>query len=1263
MRKNTFSRMMAIGLSAILTFTNVDLRVFAEIGEDGPRKTITNIQEIDEEIARQTLYIGASEEDIIFPDTLDVTVTYQEEIETKKKIEKDEEIEPAGDASTEATTEEIDEDLPEDIDPDADPEQNPEMTPDPGSPEPGTPDPENPEPEVPEVEPEPEPASEPAPEETSEPADNASEESGEGLIGMVFPAIKAYAASDEADLDKSEEIEEPKTEPKADSENKEGEPEEEQYEIVKEIVTITEDVTIENVKWELDKENSSFDKFSSDEAGAEFVYVPAISGLYEVEALLPTITVKILKEEVPLEYMVLEAEGVRVEGNLPVGSTLQVTPIDISEAESLLDDPDKVVLFALDVCIMLDGEEIEPDESVKVTVTPPADIETEVLENDTFELVHFPDESSKEIVDTQVNDLGELEFEMDSFSPLVGTALRAAGDYDAEFAAGKNFSQNVRVNFQNAALITGNVSYVKLKLWGNISGKAVKLEDGTFATEPFVVAETEEILISAIIEDADGNTSAHTSYSFSNIPVYVEKGTGHSSEGGNGTYQIPSNFYGIQIETAEGYSPQQGGAMGSDSYYKSTPVKDINDPVWTTSQITIENSMLDVVNPDFIVNWQDNRNYADMRPYTSDTSIDDHIIDIQNSISLYYKSGSEYVSVAENPSILVSTASLKPEVVGGPFSWTITYKKLPKFVSGETPYEWYIKLSDSFYDGKKSYYQLAGLNGDGYLKIVEGGTDALTLTFTNSVTGSVNWRVGDVAATEIPALPDGTLYSDDHTTMMLYKKIGSDPAVLVGTGEYSIAWTESTDRRTWEYSITGLPLYAANGDAILYYTVMVSDASAAYKYTYDNGLDSTETDKCLPGQKIYATSIGDAVFSFAKVWYDDNDQNSIERRELAISKNITFYLWRYPSNGTLADGAPVTYNAKQYSYKLAAGASESQSVEIGLQDFATAMGATDVAFPKYDEQGYKYIYYVTEVSGSELYKTVYWNSEGEFNGTSSDKAVLNGGKICNVRSGQIAPEVTKQWNVSAISDYVGSVCTFKLQRKDGSTWVDVDGADLTLSGFSSSKKKVTGVFGTQELYNLLGKRYEYRVIESSVKAGSGETVNLDSSEWTDEAGGFSNLYTLKDYSYKAVTTYTTTVEGGKESAKATVINKLYGNKKLAITKNWSGAWKIGEDGDLTGDVVIDLKRAVDGGAASLYATIKLFKPNESGDKIFTIDYVDSEQEDYTGTYEISNAGITWKTQDVDVIAYTEEGQQYVYSIYERSVDTQAEHYGAEYENP
>ncbi len=1276
MKRNLFSRMMAIGLSAVLTFSNVDFRVFAADGEATPPKTITKIRELDESIAHQTLFVGDQEENIVFPDTLEVTLTYQEEKESKKKIEKTEEEEkPAGEASTEADSEEETDEVTEGDseeeesaggntgDESGEPKQEGDgTTPEPGYEEPVTDEPEGGEPEGGDSDGGAPSEDTPAPaEDNSGASDDASEGSGEGLIGMIFPAMRVYAASDETDPDKGEEPEEPKTEPEVKPENKEGEPEEEQYEIVKEIVTITEDITIEDVKWELDKENSSFDKFSSDEAGAEFIYVPAISDIYEVEALLPTITVKILKEEVPLEYMVLEADGVRVEGNLPVGSTLQVTPIDISEAERLVDDPDRVVLFALDVCIMLDGEEIEPDESVKVTVTPPADIETEVLENDTFELVHFPDESEPETVDTQINDQGDLEFEMDSFSPLVGTGLRAAGNYDAEFADGKNFSQNVKVNFANAALITGNVSYVKLKLLGNIGGAAVKTQDGEITTEPFVIPETtEEIYITGIIEDAEGNTTAFTTWNFTDIPVYVAQGTGHTSGGGNGTYQIPSGFYGIQIETAEGYSPAKG-AMGTNSYYVLEPQRDINDPVWTTSLITIENSMLDVTNPHFIVNWQDNRNYADMRPYTTDTSIDDHITDIQNSVSLYYKSGSEYVSVAENTSILVSAASLTPAVVGGPFSWTITFKKLPKFVTGETPYEWYIKLSDSFYDGKKSYYQLEGLNGDGYLRITESGNDVLTLTFTNSVTGSVNWRVGDVEPTEIPVLPDASLYSDAHTTMRLYKKVGSNPAVEVTSG-YSIAWTETADRRTWEYSITGLPLYAANGDAILYYTVMESDASASYKYTYDNGLDSTETDKCLPGQKIYATSIGDAIFSFDKVWYDDNDQDSINRRESAISKNITFYLWRYPSNGTLADGAPVTYNAKQYSYKMTAGqgANPNHSLTIDLDDFAQYMGVENATFPKFDEQGFTYIYYATEVSGSELYKTVYWNGEGEFNGTSTDKAVLNNGKICNVRSGQIAPEVTKQWNVSAISDYVGSSCTFKLQRKEGSAWVDVDGAELTLSGFSSSKKKVTGVFGAQELYNRLGERYEYRVIESSVRAGSGESSIWEAETWTEESDGFSNLYTLKDYSYKAVTTYTTTVENGKETAKATVVNKLYGTKKLSVTKSWTGDWNIGTGNDLTGNIIIDLKRAVDGGAASLFATLYLDKPQESGatEGVYRVDYVDAELEDFTGTYRITNDGKTWKTEDIVVIAYTEDGQQYVYSVSERPITTTAQ-YGVE----
>jgi hypothetical protein len=1311
MKRSMFSRAVVITLSAALAFNNVNLSAFAEDYEPEPEKTITKINQLDEETAHQILYVGAVEEDITFPDTLEVTVTYQEEKETKVKIESTEE-EPSEDLTDPAADDEDEngngsensEDLEEEgADPeggddateDADNPGDPDAEGNPGSegteggegdgnddqgdggaaPDTGTGDDGNSggEDGGDDVDaPAEGDGSDQGGDNIQEPAVEPTEGTDVSLLDMVFPAIRAYAASDEPEPEEPEmpisseetpdpEDEQPEQTAKAPGSDIDGDPqdpeEEDEYETVIETVTITEEITLEDIAWELDKENSSFDRFSSEEAGTEFIYVPVISDVYKVETELPTITVSIEEEPIEWEYKVLEKDGVRVEGNLPVGATLEVSDISDDEARELLGDDESIVLFALDICIMLDGEEIMLDDSVKVTITPPEYLDTQVFEDEQFEFIHVTDDSN-EVIDTQVNNQGELEFEADSFSPHIA-ALTGTGAYEAEFAEGRSFSQAVKVNFSNAALITGNVSYVKLKLWGNITGSAVKLDDNEITNEPFVVFESDEVYLTTIIEDEEGNSSSYVNYTFSNIPVYVQKGTGHNSTGGDSTYKIPEGFYGIQIDTVEGYSPAKA-SYGSDTYYVPTPVRDINDPVWTTSTITIENSMLDLVNPTFSVNWQDNRNYADMRPFTDGTSIDEHLNEIKSTIGLYYKSGGTYVSVADDPSVLVSSDSAVPQIVGGPFSWGVTYRKLPKFMAENTPYDWYIGITDSFYDGKKSYYQLSGLNEDGYLRITEENNDAITLTFTNTVKGNIIWRVGDAQATAIPALPDGTLYSDAHTTMKLYKKAGRDDAELVNSSEYSIAWTESQDRQTWEYSITGLPLYASDGDAILYYTVMVSDSAASYKYTYDNGVDSTETDKCLPGQKIYATSIGDAVFSFDKVWYDDNDTDSINRRKQAITKGITFYLWRYPSNLTIADGAPVTYNAKQFSYKLVATDGDS-NFDMDLSDFATAMGVPDVHFPKFDEQGFAYRYYVTEVSNSELYKTVYWNSDGEFTGTSSQKAVENGGSICNVRSGQIAPEVTKQWNVAAVSDYVGSACTFKLQRKENSAWVDVDGAEITLSGFSSSKKKVTGVFPTQELYDLFGVEYEYRVIESAVRAGSGEMAEF-TRDWEDSGSGeCSSLYTMKDYSYKAVSTYVTSVEGGAESAKATVVNKLYGTKKLTITKSWVGrAWNIGTEDALTGNIEIDLKRALDGGASSLYAKVYLDKPSESNATVgvLRVDYVDSEQADYTGTYQIN--GGTWKTEDIEVLAYTEEGQQYLYSITEQSVDTTAE-FGKEYD--
>lgn len=1287
-RRNYFSRMIAMTLSGILAFSNVDVTVFASENGEAAEKTITAFEELDDDIAHQAISVGASEENIIFPDSLSVTVTYQEEKETKKKIEPSEDkVLPEDKEKSDEEAQDPDKEI---IDSEKDTSSD-ETGDDaePGSEIPSPEDPQNPEPA------EPKPSQDPGYQEPSgddEPADNASdpsegddtsgddsndENSGsdESLFGMIFPATKAYAASAEDLDDEDEEQKElendeaaPAKEPveeEADADDEEEE-DEDKYEIVKELVTITEDITIEDFEWELDKEESSFDEFSSDEAGAKFIYVPAFSDEYEVDedTDLPTITVTIVKEAAELEYMVLEEGGVRVEGNLPVGTKLVVSPIEMSEAIELLDDPGKEIVFALDISLELDGEVIEPDDTVKVTINPPVD--ESVLKDDEFELIHVVDEDNKNVMDTQVSSQGELVFETEGFTPFLGAV--SAGSYDVEFAQGKSFSQSVRVNFRDASLIKAGESYVVLQLVGNMSGDKVvkKKDDGTETNEPFVIDESDPIIINGVTDDGEGNTTAYEDYTFENVDVYVNRGTGDAMAGGNGTYAIPSDFYGIQITTVEGYSVSQG-ATGSDTYYTVTTTKDLNDAAWTTSRITIENNALAMTKPFFTIDWQDNRNYADQRPFTAGTSIDGQTDAIKATISLYYKDGDGYHEVGANSPILAVPGSNVPSVEGGPFSWKISYKNLPRYQEGETAYHWYVKLSDSFYDGKRAYYNPSGFNSDGYFEITESESESkpkLTMVFTDGVTGTIDWRVGSETEV-IPQIPQAGLYSDANNTLKLYQKVGDGAPTLVSDSAYTVVWTEGQDSEgnvTWNYNIKGLPIYASNGDGILYYTVMESTAGTRFKYSYDNGEDSTETDKCLSGQKIYATLIGDGTFSFTKKWYDDGDSDSIARRALAISKGITFYLWRYPSNKTIADGAPVTNNAKQFSYTLTAGQENQDELTIALSDFASAQGVPNFEFPKYDEKGYTYVYYATEVSKSELYKTVYWNSAQEFTGTSSDKCVYNEGSICNVRSAKIAPGVTKHWSVSAVSDYVGSSCTFTLQRKEkNGEWDDKD--TVILSGFSSSKKRVSGGFTSQELYDALGQRYEYRVIESAVTSGSGADAEFDGEGWTTGAtGSCSAVYTMNDYTYKAVSTYTSTVENGVESAQALVTNKLYGTKKLSITKSWAGAWNIGTNDDKSGDITIQLNRAIESGASALYATIVMRKPSAGTQGAVTVTYEETHQTQNI-THQVTNEGKTWTMEEIEVPAYTEDGRQYVYSLNETGVDSQDQElvYSKEYD--
>lgn len=963
------------------------------------------------------------------------------------------------------------------------------------------------------------------------------------------------------------------------------------------------------------------------------------------------------EKEEKLKFQVLTFDNVRVEGNLPENTTLDVREIEKDEAWELLEekDRDKEIVCAYDITLYHNGEVYQPDDSVKVFIEPPKDIEVEEIDSEELSIVHVIEDEKNETVDLEINDEGDFEFEADSFSPWVVVIDGENQDIDyVEAAPGKTFDQTVTINFNDASLVDRDNSTVKITLYGNVNGEKVKSGD-TESTERIEIATVESEMTSY----TDGTpASASVTYTFNDIPVYVIGKTGDVTDGGNGTYKMPDGFYGILIETVPGYTPDKG---TGDNYAMLNPVPDQNDAVWTTSTITINNKIMELTNPSFEIEWQDNRNYAGMRPYSNGYDIASENRPGDN-IELYYKSGSEYIRVEDDSPILSRQGTNHPGAESISFStWLLTFDSLPKKTSDNSAeYDWYIKPSQGFLnDGtdRSPYYILSGLNGDGYLPVSESSMNKLTYTYSDGVTGTITWRLTDNSL--VPVRPsNGEKFTS--AGMKLYKKEGAGAPVLID--DYNIEWGETVGGdgwKKWTYSIKNLPLYSVSGDAINYYTVMENEnntfdtGSAKFKFSYDNGSFSAETDKCYAGHDIYATITDNADFNFKKSWLDGNDEESVERRRSAISNGITLYLWRYPVNKSVSEGAAVTKNAKQYTYKLTeadAGNASDHEIEFSLSKFSD----TDT-FPKYDEMGYEYVYYVTEVSDSALYSTVYWNSEESYNGNSAYKNVSNNGYLYNVRSAKIAPTLTKTWDVAAVTDYVSSVCSFTLQRKVNGVWTDVE--DIVISGFTSGKKSITGTFKAADLYDYKGQRYEYRAIEKSVKAGSGDNAVFAGSGWTQDENKASATYDLKGYTYSSLSIYETRVEDGVESASIRVVDKLSGMKDLFITKSWGGDWKIGTDESKTGDIHLTVKRSIDGAGTADYAYVTMTapekgEPEKSGRGVMEVNCSDPLVQVSENNYNIGNNGTVWKSAAIKVPAYTDDGQQYIYTLVETGVDAQ-----------
>ena len=448
--KERTAKAIAMAMCVILCVTSIDITAFAFTGDADSDKYIVGISSLSDEIANQKVKTDATLENIKFPESLDVHVTYQVEKETEVEVEEEQvtptstptptptpsaestptvEPTPSADVSPTETPTGDDGNAPEAVDEEniqnSDvPEQNPSVE------------------EQPEENNQNDLQSDATQSEDTQSGDTQSQPEGEQLtkaesagydsMETVYVPMKYYAAGPSVEEVVVETLEKKDSNDESGSEDKETKTETKKETVVEDV---EEDVTV-SVEWSIDEERSSKAEFKDLEVGEKYIFVPTITEEgFELadDVELPIITVTVEEKQVAFEKSVTVDDVVITvtadEGVLPEGVTIEARKVTTSEEKEVEEAIDEVrdeeknvaVSYTFDITIYdKDGNEIEPDTekgSVKVTFKM-AEIANENLETDVYHVEETDAGLNAEGLDvnTEEGDADEAAIETDGFS-------------------------------------------------------------------------------------------------------------------------------------------------------------------------------------------------------------------------------------------------------------------------------------------------------------------------------------------------------------------------------------------------------------------------------------------------------------------------------------------------------------------------------------------------------------------------------------------------------------------------------------------------------------------------------------------------------------------------------------------------------------------------------------------------------------------------------------------------------------------------------
>lgn len=383
----------------------------------------------------------------------------------------------------------------------------------------------------------------------------------------------------------------------------------------------------------------------------------------------------------------------------------------------------------------------------------------------------------------------------------------------------------------------------------------------------------------------------------------------------------------------------------------------------------------------------------------------------------------------------------------------------------------------------------------------------------------------------------------------------------VHTGDDTAEDSPDEAEKTATITITNGWKYNVNGERMGYKVVQKTGEETAYKegqiaapaiktseapggvgddylkITYDNSgtTYASETDGTYEGGRLFLTLSGEAKYEGTKVWQDQGVGEGLKRPEAVLE------LWRYRNGQDFESATPVR-NSRDEIVKMELNENESTEKIVFEAESSPLLDS----LPKYDAEGYRYVYVVKEyLSGenSDKYQQVFGEitetaeGSGQFEiedtlpdwlppieGTTTKRVknnnyLYNGGTLSNCLNVDTNIKASKAWKASSFqAEFEDVIVEMTLQSRPKTAdntgiWSnasDKNGKEIrrVKYGFGEEELAMWNVEATVSKYGLLGREMEYKWVETAVyqapeKVGGYNEETLR--EWYNETDDKTNL--------------------------------------------------------------------------------------------------------------------------------------------------------------